>query len=711
MKIIFKAFVAAALLSALFSCRGKETPKPDPVPDPVSMDGIIINEIMPSRAIGKEGWIELYNTTDKSIPLQGMVLLLTSDSAAEEPVCTLKTGTIEPKGRFLIKTAEVQFSTLMLRATFQELSILDSQGFTLDSFSVRIDCGPNAKLDGDEDSFARIPDASKTWKVTETSTPGEKNYKVTPYTISGLVINEVCPAEGWVEIYNSGKKEMKLEYSYIKAKDGTRICFLPEETVLPVGERLAIDCSASAVQMAEFTYYTNDHKQVTTFSSSKLPAITDGSSWSRLPDATGDFQLTSVPTKGQPNKAVTTDESGLKLNEFSLAGWGEISNSSLFEVKTPGITVTIDGKTVFESGSTTIPSGGHLSFSANITASSKVVLKGSDGKELDSFTASLVHGSREASQTTSWSRIPDSNGPWYTVINSSRDEKNWGITEDNKVAIWVNHSSMDSYEFEKMAKLGVGNIVIHEFIFRSDYHKKADVEAFIDKAHSLGMKVHIWQQCFWWSGDVHWPDGTVTEGDWVSAIIDGTPAKVNQPRFDEIIKRSLNYVNYDIDGIHYDYVRFGGSAYKHGDENLSGTMAITEFCRQAETKIHAKNPGIIMSAALMGESGAQKYYGQDPEQMTRYIDILMPMAYISSYNYSSTKNVSVANWFADGAHKNGKECWHGFSTYDANSQGLSADRLDADIVNIVDNSRADGVALFRYGIGQYPDMNGYYRAE
>lgn len=709
MKEFVKIGAAAALFLAVFSCKPNEQPQPKP--DPVSMDGIIINEVLPARAIGKNGWIELYNRTDNAIPLEGLVVVLTTNTVAEEPVCTLKTGTIEPKGRFLIRTEEVEFSQMFLRATFQEMTILDNKGFTLDTFSPKIDCGSTAKLEGDEDSFARIPDASDTWKVTETSTPGEKNYKITPYAISGLVINEVCPKETWVEIYNSGKKELKLEYSSIKAKDGTRICLVPEATVLQAGERLALDCTATPEQMSDLSYYTNDGKFVVSFSASKLPAISDGSSWSRLPDATGDFQLTSVPTKGEPNKAVTTDESGLKLNEFSLAGWGEIANSSLLDITTPGITVTVDGNTVFESGKTNIPAGGHISFNATVTASSKVVLKGSDGKELDSFTSALVHGKREATQTTSWSRIPDGKGPWYIVINSSRDEKNWGITEDNKVAIWVNHSSMTVIDLEAMARIGVGNLVIHEFIFRSDYHKKAEVEAFLNQAHSLGMKVHIWQQCFQWSGDVHWPDGTVTEGGWVSAIIDGTPAKVNQPRFDEIIKRSLNYVNYDIDGIHYDYIRFGGSAYKHGDENLTGTMAITEFCRQAATKIHAKKAGIIMSAALMGESGAQKYYGQDPEEMTRYIDILMPMAYISSYGYSPTKNVSVANWFADGAHKNNKESWHGFSTYDGNSKGLTAEKLDSDIVNIVENSRADGIALFRYGLGEYPDMNAYYRAK
>ena len=706
MKVLLRIGAAAALLLTFFSCNKNE--KKD---EPVSMDGIIINEVLPAKAIGKNGWIELYNSTDNAIPLSGLVVLLTTGTAADEPVCTLKTGTIQPKGRFLIKTEEVEFSTLLLRATFQEISIVDAKGFTLDSFSAAIDCGKTAKLDGDQDSFARIPDASNTWKVTETSTPGEKNYKITPYAISGLVINEVCPSEAWVEIYNSGSKELKLEYSYIRADDGTTICRVPESTLLKPGERLALDCTATKDQISKFDYMTNDGKLVVSFSSTNLPAISDASSWSRLPDATGAFTVTSVPTKGEPNKAVSTDESGLKLNEFSLAGWAEIANSSLFDVNTPGVTVTVDGKTVFESGKVTIPAGGHISFNATVSASSKVALKGSDGKELDSFASSLVKGTRQLTDKGSWSRIPDGDGQWYTVINSSRDAKNWGVTEDNKVAIWVNHSSMNVIDLEQMARLGVGNILIHEFAFRSDYHKKAEVEAFFATAHSLGMKIHIWMQCFQWSGDVHWPDGTITEGGWVSAIIDGTPAKVNQPRFDEIIKRGLNYLNYDIDGIHFDYVRFGGTAYKHGDENLTGTDAITEFCRQATTKFRQKKADVIMSAALMGESGAQKYYGQDPEQMTRYIDILMPMAYISSYGYSPSKNVSVANWFADGAHKNNKESWHGFSTYDGNQQGLKAEKLNGDIVNIVDNSRADGIVLFRYGLGTYPDMNGYYRSK
>ena len=50
------------------------------------------------------------------------------------------------------------------------------------------------------------------------------------------------------------------------------------------------------------------------------------------------------------------------------------------------------------------------------------------------------------------------------------------------------------------------------------------------------------------------------------------------------------------------------------DQDYTGTGAITEFCRQANVALKAKNPKVVLSAALMGETNAQSYYGQDPGQ-------------------------------------------------------------------------------------------------
>ena len=56
------------------------------------------------------------------------------------------------------------------------------------------------------------------------------------------------------------------------------------------------------------------------------------------------------------------------------------------------------------------------------------------------------------------------------------------------------------------------------------------------------------------------------------------------PLFDEIIGRAETYLNYNvgIDGLHCDYIRFGGTASQHNfpDDGITATGAITEFSRQ-----------------------------------------------------------------------------------------------------------------------------------
>ena len=215
------------------------------------------------------------------------------------------------------------------------------------------------------------------------------------------------------------------------------------------------------------------------------------------------------------------------------------------------------------------------------------------------------------------------------------------------------------------------------------------------------MTLHIWMQCFWWNDDIGWRSPVIDRSG-------STPARYDQDMFNDILNRAVGYMDAaPIDGIHFDYIRFGGTSYKHDfpDDGITGIGAITEFCRQAYVKLKGKKSSIILSAALMGETGAQQYYGQDPAQMTQYIDILMPMAYISSYSYSDSKNISVANWFADRAGD--KQVWHGISTYNSNTQGLSAEQIYHDCYNIK-SSRAKGVALFRDGLGTIPDLNGMF---
>ena len=672
-----------------------------PGPDPIqydSMQGLIINEIVPSPGIGKSGWIEIYNQSNNLIHLNGLQIRLTSDTVEDELVATLTEGEIASKSYYIIDTEEIGFTSPMLRATFQEVGIADPENFLLNSFSLQFDLYGSTRLN-DGESYARIPDVTGSWTVTKTPTPGEPNYKITPYSLSNLVINEVSPSEGWIEVVNNSKVDQRLEYSYIAASDGTRLYTVPAGTVFKGGSRMVIESQADASKFSNFTYYDNSDKKVVSFTSGSLATPPTGGSWSRLPDLTGDFRVTATATKGTVNESLSEDISGLVINEVSLAGWVEIANKSVENIKVSGLNLKSGSTTLASAGAMTIPAGGHYVFEVNVSANNSFSLCSTDGTPISTFAKSEVRADgRSATTSTSWSRLPEGTGKWYTVLTPSRGAKNYGIEVNNTVGLWVRQSSTNSISVDSLCRLGIGHILLHEYAFKN--YGAAKVSSICQQAHERGMKVHIWLQCFWWNDNIGWRSPVIDRnGD--------TPARYDQDMFNDILGRAKGYMDTDIDGIHFDYIRFGGTANKHNfpDDGITGIGAITEFCRQAYVALKGKKSDIILSAALMGERNAQQYYGQDPAQMTQYIDILMPMAYISSYSYSASTNVAVANWFADRAGD--KQVWHGISTYNSNTQGLSAAEIYRDCLNIT-SSRAHGIVLFRDGIGTLPDLTGMY---
>ena len=690
----FYFILLALCLTVLTGCPG-----PEPEEEYDSMQGIVINEISPSPGIGKEGWIELYNRSNNLIHLKGMQIFLTSNMVTDELVATLSEGEIAANSYYIISTEDVNFTSPMLRATFEEVGIADAEGVLLNSFSLQFDLYGSTRLN-DGESYARIPDVTGSWTVTGTPTRGEANYKIIPYALSNLVINEVCPAEGWIEIYNNSGVDQRLEYSYIAASDGTRLYTAPAGTVLKGRERLIAECTADAAKFSNFTYYNNSDKKVVTFSAGSLAAPPTGGSWSRLPDLTGSFYVTETATRGTANVSTTSNLTGLVINEASLAGWIEVSNTTVSTITAGSLTLKSGSTTLATKSSLTIPAGGKVVFDVNVSSNNSFTLCGPDGTVLDTFAKSDVRAdSRAATNSTSWSRLPDGTGRWFTVLTPSKGEKNYGIEVGNTVALWVRQSVTNSISLDSLCKLGIGNVLLHEYAYRNYGANK--VTSLANRAHELGMTLHIWMQCFWWNDDIGWRSPVIDR-------VGDTPARYDQDMFNDILGRASNYIDTaPIDGIHFDYIRFGGTASKHNfpDDGITGIGAITEFCRQAYVTLKGKKSSLILSAALMGETAAQSYYGQDPGQMTQYIDVLMPMAYISSYGYSDSKNVSVANWFADRAGN--KEVWHGISTYNSNTQGLSAEQIYHDCYNIK-SSRAHGVALFRDGLGTIPDLNGMF---
>ena len=266
----------------------------------------------------------------------------------------------------------------------------------------------------------------------------------------------------------------------------------------------------------------------------------------------------------------------------------------------------------------------------------------------------------------------------------------------NTNGIWLWSKYMTEVDLDELSQKGIRNIILHEVSFKR--HGVDSTLAFIHAAQKRKMKVHVWFQCFY------------KEGKWINPV-DDSLNRYKQEYFDEVIDRAVQYVKYGVDGIHLDYIRFGGTAHKHNPSaEITATGCVTKFCRQINAAVKAVNPKIILSAALMPEPDSEYYYGQDPARMGQYIDILMPMIYYHTGGYR--KNglkwaLGVADHFATkGAPA---KVWAGLTTYEdtdsAQAVPMDAARILEDCRIFRDSTLAEGIVLFRYGLGELPDLH------
>lgn len=276
----------------------------------------------------------------------------------------------------------------------------------------------------------------------------------------------------------------------------------------------------------------------------------------------------------------------------------------------------------------------------------------------------------------------------------SEDEK-----YSNTNAIWLWGKHMKEAPIQEWADYGYGHVLLNEAAF--ERWGEEEVYKFIDDCDKLGMTVHVWFQCFY------------ENGKWVSPIDDDKRA-IKQDFYDKVIERALGYVNKGVKGIHLDYIRYGGTAKKHDFPECRATDSITEFCRQLNVAVKAVNPDVILSAAMMPEINSEHYYGQNPAEMGKYIDVLMPMVYRYGYggkNQSIEWVNEVTNWFEENSDQ--ADVWVGIQTYSVDLEtgepiSLDAEQLLSDCKDIT-NTNATGVVLFRYGLGDFPDLTDLWK--
>ena len=324
-----------------------------------------------------------------------------------------------------------------------------------------------------------------------------------------------------------------------------------------------------------------------------------------------------------------------------------------------------------------------------------------DGTAVDEFDRSKAFSDPAACYARgSYQRIPDGTGAWKNLTYASigKENKVFSVDDYRHTAVWAwsSHiSSMmenDAASLKNLKKLGYDHILMNYVAF-STANRKATL-AFLDECERLDINVHAWIQCFY-------------NGGWVSPVDDENKC-YREDLYADIRAHAKTYLEeFGVKGLHLDYIRFGGTASKHNiNAEVNSVGAVNRCCREIREILDSYDEGLVASAALMPEPNTEYAYGQNPAQMGQYIHILMPMLYRYSYGFSDSVCKSRTNWFCE--HSGGAQCWAGITTYTGNDSGgvhgMDAEAMRKDI-DIFMDTQANGLVLFRYGLGTFPDVN------
>ena len=332
----------------------------------------------------------------------------------------------------------------------------------------------------------------------------------------------------------------------------------------------------------------------------------------------------------------------------------------------------------------------------------KVLLQDANSKALASKVVKLTVNSKTYSATTASNGYATFNvnvapGSYSVSISypATGDNVNAPSSKTVKISVekksttgygyWVYGEDMKSVSLNTLASQGTTDLFLNYAAISK--HGQTAVESWISSANKLGMKVHIWMQTFYQGGS------------WTNPVKSGSP---NTAFFEKKITEAQTYAKIKgVSGIHFDYLRYPGTAYK----TTGGTAAITEFVKQATEAIHSINSNLIVSCALMPETTSNAYYyGQDFSAISKYMDVVIPMIYKGNYGKTSTWITTTAKWFVD--NSNGAQIWAGLQGYKSDSAvtKLSASAIKTDAQAAL-NGNAPGVIIFRYGVTNLVDFN------
>lgn len=312
----------------------------------------------------------------------------------------------------------------------------------------------------------------------------------------------------------------------------------------------------------------------------------------------------------------------------------------------------------------------------------KAVLKDNDNNAISNASVKIKINGVE------YTRVTDGNGEASLSINLDPntykvETKINNITIMNQVIVnpaklkkenkhfgyWIFGRDMYNVNIDDFKKQGVTDVFLNYYAIKTYGTDK--VRAWIEQMKPIN--VHIWMQCFY-------------DGEWHNPKTTDLTYKIEEAK---------SYANIEgVAGVHLDYLRYPGTAYKTN----GGTEAITEFVRKVRNNV---GNDIKLSCAIMPEDSGKYYYGQDITELGKILDFIAPMQYKGNYNAgtqwlrSTTQNLSKQ-----------AKVWSGLQAYksDNDTTLLTQNEVENDIKICLDNG-ADGVLLFRYGLSANPNFS------
>jgi uncharacterized lipoprotein YddW (UPF0748 family)/DNA-binding beta-propeller fold protein YncE len=255
----------------------------------------------------------------------------------------------------------------------------------------------------------------------------------------------------------------------------------------------------------------------------------------------------------------------------------------------------------------------------------------------------------------------------------------------------------------------------------------------VSVGHALGLEIHAYMNTYpAWIGTTPPPPTSprqlwLAHPEWFCVDSDGNPMTLNSTyvalspgvlaarrHLTDVYAEVVN--NFDVDGVHLDYVRYLGSQYSHDAESLARFAAeyggatpssdptgwqqfrrdqVTALVRSVEIETHAAKPGCQVTAAVFSNyAAAATDVGQDSWGWlaSGLLDVSHPMIYTASVSTHRTRTEEHITHAADRFVSAGISA-HQLAGYPA--------RLLAEVQNTRDLG-THGVTIFSYA-GLFPD--------